>query len=108
MKRNYEESRLQVSIVSYLRLNKIFVYSSLNAGARNAVSGHRMKIEGMLAGVSDLTIHLHKKTIFVEIKTLKGRQSKSQKEFQRTVEDLGFTYLLWRSIDDSINFVKNL
>ena len=106
MRRNYEESIIQVKIVKHLRKNKIFVYSSLNAGARSAASGRRMKLEGMLAGVSDLTIHLYNKTVFVEIKKPTGTLSKSQKEFKKNVEALGFEYIIWRSLSQAMDWCK--
>ena len=40
------------------------------------------------------------------MKTDKGKQSEYQKQFEDSVTNLGFEYVIWRSIDDSINWVK--
>ena len=101
-----EEHNLQVSIVKYLRLCGIMCFAVGNGGSRNLLEGANLKREGVLAGVSDLIVLLPNKAVFVEIKTKIGRQSESQKIFEEKVKSLGFEYLLWRSIDDCLDFVK--
>lgn len=102
-----QEHLLQTSIIQYLRLKKILVFAVPNGAKRNLFVAKQLKDEGVLAGVSDLIIVLKNKVVFVEIKTNKGRQQKTQKEFQKKVEELGHDYLIWRSIDDAIRFVEN-
>ena len=102
-----QEHNLQVSIINYLRLNKIFCFAVPNGGSRNAREGANLKKEGVMAGVSDLIILLPNKAIFVEIKTDKGRQQETQKLFEEKVKGLGFDYLVWRNIDDAIRFIQN-
>jgi hypothetical protein len=46
------------------------------------------------------------KYYFVDIKTEAGKQTKEQKKFQKDVEARGFAYLIWRSIDDAIDFMN--
>lgn len=105
----FKESILQQDIVKYLRLMKIMVFHVPNGGVRTIKTGGRLKREGLLSGVSDLIILLNSsKTLFVELKTEKGRQSLNQKRFQKDVEKLGFEYKIWRSLDDAINFVNCL
>lgn len=63
----------------------------------------KFKNTGFLAGVADLIVLLPNKAMFFELKTSIGRQSDKQKEFQQTVELLGFEYHLVRSLDDFKN-----
>lgn len=105
------ESSLQKEVVKYLRLELRhiggIIYAVPNGDKRDAIIGARLKQEGVLAGVADLHILLPGgKIIFVEMKTKTGSQSDNQKLFQKQVETLGFEYLIWRSIDDAILWVK--
>ena len=106
------ESNTQQAIVKYLRMNKIFCFAVSNGGRKDLITGSRLKAEGQLAGVSALIVLTFDDwddcpvCSFVEIKSKIGRQSLAQKEFQANIEELGFEYLIWRSVDDAINFVK--
>lgn len=103
------EFNLQKQIVRLLRINRFFCFSIPNGGSRNKIEAFHLKQSGVLAGASDIVILLPGgKCVFVELKDGKsGRQSDSQKVFQQKVESLGFEYLLWRSFDDCVDFVKN-
>ncbi len=102
------EHRLQVWVIQYLRLNGVFCFAIPNGGRRDLRTGAMLKKEGVLAGVADLALLLPGgETVFVELKNGgKGVQSYSQKVFQSRVEGLGFTYLVWRNVQDCIDFVK--
>lgn len=101
----YREHSIQVGIVRYLRLNRILCFAIPNGGYRPVKTGAIMRSEGTLAGVADLIIVLDSKVVFVEVKSEHGRQSKEQQLFQLEVERLGHKYLIWRKIDDAVNFV---
>ena len=101
----HPEHDIQVGIVNYLRLNKLFCFSVPNGGLRNIKTASFLKKEGALAGVSDLIVLLKNECVFVEVKTKTGKQSPEQKSFQQTVESLGFRYEVWKSLDDAINFI---
>ena len=101
----HDEHLIQKSIVDFLRLNRIEVFAIPNGGRRDAVTGAMLKAEGVTEGVSDLIILLpNGKTVFVEVKTKKGKQSESQIEFQKRVEKLGFEYFVWRSVEDAVKW----
>ena len=102
----HPEHDIQVDIINYLRLNRIFCFSVPNGGLRNIKTAAFLKKEGATAGVSDLIVLLKGECVFVEIKTKTGRQSEEQKNFQNAVELLGFSYYVWRSLDDAIKFVR--
>ena len=60
-------------------------------------------------GLSDLTLYAAGgKTIFIEIKTPTGRQSIQQKRFQKTVENLGYEYIIMRSAEEAENLCLKL
>lgn len=103
-----EEHNIQVAIVQYLRLRGFEVFAIPNGGRRDAVTGAKLKAEGVTAGVADMIILLPiGNVLFVEVKTAKGRQSPAQKAFQERVESLGFNYVIWRSIDDAEKFINS-
>ena len=103
-----EEHNIQVGIVQYLRLRGFEVFAIPNGGRRDAVTGAKLKAEGVSAGVADLIILLPiGNALFVEVKTAKGRQSPEQKAFQERVESLGFNYVIWRSVEDAEKFINS-
>lgn len=62
-----------------------------------------------LPGEADLTLFAKGgRTYFIEIKTPKGRQSKQQKQFQKAVEKLGFSYIIMKSVDDAKRFIEKM
>ena len=55
---------------------------------------------GCHKGLSDLTAIKDGVTIYIEVKTKTGKQSDSQREFQKDIENHGGTYILARRIED--------
>lgn len=103
------EHSFQVWAVNYLRWNGIYCFAIPNGGKRDAKTGAFLKKEGQLAGVADLLLCLPEgEAVFVELKTGKNKQQESQKIFQKHVERLGFTYLLWFTPQDVIDFVEDI
>ena len=103
-----EEHNIQVAIVQYLRLRGFEVFAIPNGGRRDAVTGAKLKAEGVSAGVADMIILFPLgNVLFVEVKTAKGRQSPEQKAFQERVESLGFNYVIWRSVEDAEKFLNS-
>lgn len=121
-----EEHRLQTACVSWFRLAypkwALLLFAVPNGGRRDAVTGARLKAEGVVPGVSDLILLVpaprieHDEYIglwhgfCIEMKTLKGRQTESQKAWQRKVEAEGYRYEVVRTLDQfmaAINFYMN-
>lgn len=78
-----------------------FMFSVPNelAGS-NKITMMQAKAMGLVSGVSDTIILLpNGKIIFCEFKDEKGKQSERQKEFELIVTNLGFDYILVRSLD---------
>lgn len=110
-----EEHRLQVQCVEWFF--KLSPYRNLplfavpNGGRRDAVTGAKMKAEGVVAGVADLILlvpsrSLEYHSLCIEIKTLKGRQSDSQKEWQKKAEANGSKYVVCRSFEQFKQIIK--
>ncbi len=119
--RSKEEHYLQKEIVQELRFNNIFVCAIPNGESRDkkqyyskkarqwitySPTGKKLKEEGVLAGAPDLFILTQDDIYFIEIKIEKGKQSPSQKEFQKNINILGHKYFIWRSLEDTKQFIK--
>jgi hypothetical protein len=108
------EHGLQVACVNVFRR----LYPSLapvlfavpNGGRRDKATGARLKDEGVVAGVSDLIL-LHRTERFgalcMELKTPTGRQSESQREWQKMAENHGNKYVVVRSVKDMTDAVAD-
>ena len=103
----YNESKLQQACVrwfnyQYPKLRGI-LFAVPNGGARDAVTGRILKAEGVVAGVADLILLMpnkHYNCLCIEMKTEKGRQQSSQKEWQAKIEAVGGKYIICRSFDE--------
>jgi hypothetical protein len=109
----YTENNLQQDCVIWFTNNfclkhhspRGLIFSVPNGGSRNIREAMTMKLTGLLKGASDLIVILPDRTLmFVELKIETGRQSDDQKEFETRVTELGFKYILCRSLED---FKKN-
>lgn len=99
----YQESQLQQMCVRYFRYvyPQYLIYAVPNGGTRNPIEAKRLKAEGVLAGVADLTILLPQgKSIYIEMKVKGNRQTDNQKEFQQKAEALGYKYYVCYSFDE--------
>lgn len=101
------EHKIQVACVRWFRL-QYPQYASLmfavpNGGWRNETTAAKLKLEGVLPGVSDLILLLHRGesgALLIEMKTEKGRQSDAQKAWQKEVEAQGYKYVVCRSFEE--------
>lgn len=101
-----DEHRLQCACVRWFHLAhpdmRHNLFACPNGGRRDAATAARLKDEGVLAGVADLILLKRNKThgaLLVEMKTDKGRQSQSQREWERRITADGYRYVVCRSLD---------
>lgn len=100
-----EETKLQDAI--RVELSKAGIVRRNNVGTFLTVNGNPINIG--LPGEADLTLFQRGgKTVFIEVKTPTGRQSKQQKAFQKRVEELGFEYLIARNLEDIKKLVEGV
>ena len=103
------EAQIQAEIVRWFHNNyclrhnnpRCAIFSVPNElAATNKIATIQAKVTGLMAGVSDLIVVMPDEVIFCEVKNEKGRQSERQKEFESIVTDMGYRYILVRSLDD--------
>lgn len=120
--RSEEEHNIQVACVTWFRYQfpHLVCFAVPNGSKRPKITAHtktgaivtyslaavKLKEEGALAGVADLVLVGKGKVVFVEMKTPKGTQQDTQKEFQRKVQRLGHEYHICRSIEDFMQVCK--
>lgn len=98
-----EETQLQNDI--RVALSELGIVRRNNTGVFITPYGATISIG--IPGESDLTLFAQGgKTYFIEIKTASGRQSKKQKNYERRVRELGFEYIIMRSLDDARKFIE--
>ncbi len=88
MAKTQKESCIRRSITDALRRSGWFTIYNMQMGI------------GQYKGLADLTAMKDGQVIFIEVKTLTGRQSPEQIQFQKDCESHGVKYLLARSVDD--------
>lgn len=103
----------QVRLVNWFRDNfpepDYIIFAVPNGGTRGAREAVRLKQEGVKAGVSDIIILIHGKTIFLEMKKVNTKPSKKQIEFHKNVEYLGFVSIIgYGASDASEKILKEL
>lgn len=99
-----EEHLLQSACVRYFRYRyprlALCLIAVPNGGRRDAVTGARLKAEGVVAGVSDLLLLVPRGRhhgLCIEMKTPQGRQSEAQRRWQQAVEETGYRYVIVRT-----------
>lgn len=113
------EHRLQCACVSWFRQQYPNMRHSLfavpNGGRRDAVTGSKLKAEGVLSGVSDLILLQRTAdygALLIEMKTRTGRQAETQRRWQHAVEQDGYKYIVCRSLEDFMaqvnDYLKNI
>ena len=99
------EDLIQKQCVQWIKYQypELIIHHSPNGGFRTKAEAGIFKSIGTLAGFPDLLILFPDGNIlFIEVKTLTGRQSASQKEFQRKAQKLGHNYEVVRSLNEFI------
>jgi hypothetical protein len=112
------EQIIQCQIVDYMsyvcRQNNFMYFSVPNEGVMKAAGLAKvkkaivaammaiMKKMGLIPGVADLVLVKNGRAYFMEVKTEKGRQSKSQTIFERRAGEVGSLYAIVRSLDEAV------
>lgn len=101
------EEDLQQNCVTWFRLQYPeefkLLHHSPNGGRRTAREGGRFKAMGTKAGFPDLALLIPRggcHGLFVELKTDKGTQTASQKEWEALLESQGYEYRVCRSFGE--------
>lgn len=115
----HTESKLQIACVNwfsyqYPNLSPLF-FAVPNGGKRTLTEAKILKAEGVKRGVSDLLLlvpNAEYNFLAIEMKAEKGIQSPNQKQWQKSIEALGFgKYIICRSTTEFIfkvnEYLKN-
>lgn len=110
----HRESNIQICCVQWFRLQypklaKLLI-SVPNGGRRDIITGKILKAEGTVAGASDLILLLRRGNygcLCIEMKTEKGKQSDSQKVWQKEMETFGNRYVICRDLISFMNEINN-
>lgn len=117
---NHEELKIQHDCVKYLHSLGIFCHSVPNeAGGRSQIMQSQLVAAGLVSGVADLIVWwptppfrlplpmFYVPSIgYVEVKTKAGRQTASQKAFQKKCVESGIEYAVVRSLEDMKKLVE--
>lgn len=112
---NNREHILQTACVNYFAYAyphlRGLLFAVPNGGRRDAVTGARLKAEGVVAGVADLILLYPAhglSALCIEMKTERGSQSPAQQRWQRLVTSLGNSrYVVCRSFDAFKDILKD-
>lgn len=107
------EDKLQSECVRWFRYQyhdlKKVLFAVPNGGSRNDIEAHKLKMTGVVAGVSDLILLTPRHgfgALCIEIKVGNGKQSTSQQEWELEAISAGNQYVICRSIDEFMNEVN--
>lgn len=122
MARKHNESKLQRECVRWFDLQypklKQLLFAIPNGGARNKIEAGIMKGEGVRAGVADMFLAEyvdHEKVghkyqgchgLFIEFKFGKGKQTDSQKTFEKSVKNNWYWYEVVSDFDSFKNLIE--
>lgn len=110
IKRQYPESDLQRAIVQHLMLMgnpDVVWYASTNGVKMASRTAEHMKRMGMVAGVADLAFVIKGQAYFMELKSLKGKQSPEQKAFESRVHAAKGIYIVVNNINTAIDYLMS-
>ena len=108
------ESAEQKAFFRWLRMMQVQRWPNLvcfavpNGGARDAITGARLRLEGVLAGVPDIFLAKAasgKYGMFIEMKTKRGRVSERQRDLFPLLEAAGYAVVVargWKEAADAV------
>lgn len=109
-----EEHRIQSACVRAFRYKypklRHNLFAVPNGGRRDIVTGAKLKAEGALAGVSDLIFLKSNRfygALLIEMKTPKGTQQETQKEWERKITADGYKYVVCRSVGEFLQEIED-
>lgn len=101
--KKYSENDVVYGICNYLSYRPWYFWRQNNTGTFDVgKQTFRSLPKFSVRGVPDILVLAFGTIVFVECKTDVGKQSESQKDFQKEVESRGYKYILARSVDDVI------
>jgi len=108
------EHNIQCGIIMGARLQRLpsplcLLHSIPNGGQRHIAVAKKMKAEGQLAGIPDLFLPYAAHGfhgLYIEVKTVKGVLSESQKTIHGLLEKQGYAVEIVRSIAEGVKLLQ--
>jgi len=105
------EHNLQARVLRYLtehHMPDVFGFAIPNAGRRTYRAAAALRAEGMMRGVADTCIMLPQgKTLWLELKDIRGVQSDEQRGFQARCMRLHHVYRIARTFDEAVGILRD-
>jgi len=109
-----DEHKIQVACVNWFRLQhpklRNILFAIPNGGRRDAVTGGKLKDEGVTSGVADLILLKSNRfygALCIEMKRPEGYQRPSQKAWQKDAEANGAKYVVCKSLEEFMKVVTD-
>jgi hypothetical protein len=99
---------VKVFPLKYPAVPERLLFAVPNGGSRHVLEAANLKRQGVKAGVADVLLLVPTQWhpfLCIEFKTVSGKQSPEQKEFQKQVEDVGGKYVVVRSCYEALEAV---
>ena len=106
------EHREQCAFIRWVRYAHpgLLVAAIPNGGNRDAITGKKLKDEGVMAGFPDILVARQGKAypmLFIEMKSAKGKLSESQKEVKGRLESEGYLVVVCHSWEEAKKAVED-
>jgi len=99
------EQQIQKSILDYLTLTGWYAYKQDSVGIYDPVKNTYRKSN--TAGKSDLIAINKGLVLFIEVKSLSGKQTPAQEVYEQKIKSHGGNYIVARSIEDVQNYLAH-
>jgi len=109
-----KESEEQTAIIEWANIMQhrvpelALLYHVPNGGSRNVVEAKRLKAQGVKSGVPDLVLPVARGKyhgLYIELKTLRGRVSDTQKQWLDALRNQGYAAIVCRGADEAIAMI---
>jgi len=109
-----KESDEQTAIIEWANIMQhrvpelALLYHVPNGGSRNVIEAKRLKAQGVKSGVPDLVLPVARGKyhgLYIELKTLRGRVSDTQKQWLEALRNQGYAAIVCRGADEAIAMI---
>jgi hypothetical protein len=106
----YDEYTTQVEVVNWFEKTypDVLIYHAGNEGKRSKITGHRLKMMGVRAGVPDLTICWAEggyHGLYIELKSEKGKVSVDQKKTIDKLRKADYLVAISRTYEETVTLI---
>ena len=98
-----EEDRLQANVIKYCKAQYpgMLISHSPNEGKRTKFERYKATVLGVSSGFPDLTLIYNGKTLYLELKTPKGKPTANQKRWNADLTNNGLNAVITYGFDNT-------